>query len=372
MKTSSIPPEGCPSSLDSRYFTFCDLTAVWGIVVEAVAGAGIVTSLLLLVVTALSLPFVEDNKKSMLTLQTSFQMFTLGHFGVSLVFLMGPDSITCTARMFVFGVLFAGNFACLVMHGLWLVLDPLGKRLRGWPFWLGALGLWLIEVIINTEWMMIVLQMPQDTAAVFDVCDISQTDFTMALIYVMVLLVVVVIMAVPSLSHKHMPFRCDALYILLTGILSVCVWMGWIVMYIYINNMLARPSWDDATLAIALVFNAWIFLMTYSIPEFCALIKDMETLEVSLDTSKSNITSDHTNSQEAIGVENENFSSNDRGKCFISPYCGYFGSVHKNVYQATELAFISQGPVNDISHEEVPTRPTAPVLLPETSSHLPN
>ncbi|XP_036446409.1 G-protein coupled receptor family C group 5 member C-like [Colossoma macropomum] len=370
MNSFSTAPGGCPSAIDPRYYTLCDLKAVWGIVVEAFASAGILASFLLLLVMVSSLPFVIDRRrKSVLALQVTFLIFSLGLFGLSFAFIMGRDSTTCTARRFVFGVLFAGCFACLLMHSLWLaLLDRHKKCPQGRLFWLGALGLWLVEVIINTEWM-IITQMPQDNAAVIrGVCDITNKDFTMALIYVMVLLVAVVLMAVLSMTHTHKSFRQDALYILLTGLLSFSIWLVWIVMYIHGNKILQHSNWDDATLAIALVSNGWVFLLIYTIPEVCALTKDIEDVEVSLEGQHclssirvyENFLRDQTDSQF------------DTAKKLISPYSGYNGQVRSRVYQATELAIISKGPINEISHEEVLPSATAPPLVPGSSSPLPS
>ncbi|KAL7860986.1 hypothetical protein AOLI_G00173350 [Acnodon oligacanthus] len=356
MNSFSTAPEGCPSSIDPRYYTLCDLKAVWGIVVEAFASAGILTSFLLLLVMVSSLPFVTDRRrKSVLALQITFLIFSLGLFGLSFAFIMGQDSTTCTARRFVFGVLFAGCFACLLMHSLWLALLDRNKKCpQGWPFWLGALGLWLVEVIINTEWM-IITQMPQDNSAVIrGVCDITNKDFTMALIYVMVLLVAVVLTAVLSITHTHKPFRRDALYILLTGLLSFSIWLVWIVMYIHGNKILQHSNWDNATLAIALVSNGWVFLLIYTIPEICALTKEIEDEDVSLEGQHcfssirvyENFLRDQTDNP-GTGMESKASKHEfDTAKNLKSPYSGYNGQVRSRVYQATELAIISKGPIS--------------------------
>ncbi|XP_022521930.2 G-protein coupled receptor family C group 5 member C-like [Astyanax mexicanus] len=354
MNSSSIPPFGCPSSIDPRYFTLCDLKAVWGIVVEAVAGAGILTSFLLLVIMVASLPFVTDKRrKSVLALQVSFIIFSLGVFGLSLAFIVGEDSTTCIARRFVFGVMFAGCFACLLMHGLWLVLlDRHKTPPKGCLFWLGGLGIWLVEIIINTEWI-IIIQMDNGVMFKPDICNIKN-DFTMALIYVMILLVAVVLLAVPSMIHTHKSFRQDALYILVTGILSICIWMVWIVMYIHGNKMSGHSNWDNATLAIALVSNGWVFLIMYTIPELCALNQVTENMdEVSLESQNSTRCGVYENITD-MNVE--------------SPYNGYVG--RSCLYQPTELALISKGPGN-ISQEGVLPRATAPPLVPSSRGSLP-
>ncbi len=268
-------PKGCGSSVNSIYYNLCDLTTVWGVVLEAIAAAGVVTSFVLFVILMASLPFVTDKKrKGMVALQAGMLIFTLGLFGLTFAFIVGRYSTSCAARRFLFGVLFSGCLACLVMHGLWLaLLQRQGRGPRGWMLCLGALGLWLVEVIINTEWLIITaVRNPPGGIAVPDLsCNIPKEDFVMSLIYVMVLLLAVVLMPIPSLMHKHKQWRQDGAFILVTGLFSLAIWVAWIVMYIHGNRVAGNPSWDDPTLAVAVVSNAWVFLFLYTIPEICLL-----------------------------------------------------------------------------------------------------
>jgi len=269
-------PKGCGSSVSSVYYNLCDLTTLWGVVVEAAAAAGVVTSFVLLVALMASLPFVTDKRrKGMVALQAGLLVFTLGLFGLTFAFIVGRYSTSCAARRFLFGVLFSGCLACLLMHGLWLaLLQRRGRGPRSWMLCLGALGLWMVEVIINTEWLIITRSPPTGVVTSDPSCRIANGDFVMALIYVMVLLLAVVGMAVPSLTHKHKQWRRDGAFILVSGLFTVAIWVAWIVMYIYGNKVVGNPSWDDPTLAIAVVSNAWVFLFLYAIPEICLLTQE--------------------------------------------------------------------------------------------------
>lgn len=269
-------PEGCGSGVSSVYYNLCDLATVWGIVAEALATAGVVTSFLLLLVLAASLRLATDEKrKATAFLQAGVLAFTLGLFGLTFAFIVGRYSATCAARRFLFGVLFAGCLACLMMHGAWLLL--LGRRGRGprsWMVSLGALALWLVEVVINTEWLIITLvRSPAGDGALADLsCSIANMDFVASLTYVMVLLLAVVLMPFPSLAHKR--WRRDAAFILTTGVSTAAIWVAWILMYTHGNRAVGNPSWDDPTLAVAVVTNAWVFLFFYTIPQLCLLTKE--------------------------------------------------------------------------------------------------
>lgn len=277
-ETMASAPKGCGPSISSVYHNLCDLTTVWGVVVEAVAAAGVVTSFVLFVILMASLPFVTDKKrKAMVALQAGILIFTLGLFGLTFAFIVGRYSTSCAARRFLFGVLFSGCLACLMMHGLWLaLLERQGRGPRSWMLCLGALGLWLVEVIINTEWLIItVVRSPTRDVTVPDLsCSIANQDFVMSLIYVMVLLLAVVLMPVPSLTHKHKQWCRDGAFILITGLFTLAIWVAWIVMYIHGNGVVGNPDWDDPTLAVAVASNAWVFLFFYTIPEICLLTQE--------------------------------------------------------------------------------------------------
>lgn len=262
--------------MTSLYYNLCDLVTVWGIVVEAIAAAGVVTSFVLLVILVASLPFVTDQmRKATAVLQVGVLTSTLGLFSLAFAFIVGRSSTSCAARRFLFGVLFAGCLACLMMHGLWLLL--LGRREqrpRSWMLCLGALAAWLVEVIINTEWLVITLvRSPAGSADVPDLsCRTPNLDFVMSLIYVMVLLLAVVLMPFPALVHKR--WRQDAAFLLTAGISTMAIWIAWILMYAHGNLVVGKQSWDDPTLAVALVTNAWVFLFFYTIPGICLLTKE--------------------------------------------------------------------------------------------------
>lgn len=269
-------PGGCGPAVSSLYYNLCDLATAWGIVVEAIAAAGVVTSSVLFIILVASLPFATDQKrKAMAVLQAGLLTFTLGLFGLTFAFIVGRYSTSCSARRFLFGVLFAGGLACLMMHGLWLLL--LGRRDRGprsWMLCLGALAAWLVEVIINTEWLIITLvRSPAGSVDLPDLsCSTANLDFVLSLIYVMVLLLAAVLLPFPALGRK--PWRQDAAFILTTGVSTMAIWIAWILMYAHGNQVVGNASWDDPTLAVAVVTNAWVFLFLYTIPEICLLTKE--------------------------------------------------------------------------------------------------
>ncbi|XP_060946767.1 G-protein coupled receptor family C group 5 member C-like [Limanda limanda] len=384
-------PWGCGSSLSSIYYNLCDLTKVWGVVVEGVAAVGVVTSFVLFIILMACLPFVEDKKrKATMAFQAGILIFTLGLFGLTFAFIVGRDSTSCTARRFLFGVLFSGCLAFLVMHGLWIaLLQRRGRAPRVWILCLGALGLWLVEVIINTEWLIITLTWrPQgnNTVPVPDLwCSIANQDFVMKHIYVMVLLLAVVLMAIPSLTHKQKQWRRDGAYILVTGLLTVAIWVAWIVMYIYGNRVAGNPTWDDPTLAIAAVSNAWVFLFLYTIPELCLLtLKDPDQEEPHdgehiYPTRKSvydNIRKGMETPQN-VYLENKAFTIDEPTTVPskpVSPYGGYYGQMRSCVYQPTELAMIANG-LTKMDQEAGKFRPTSPFRGSGGSSsppHSPN
>lgn len=286
MATTSTP-RGCGPNLDSLYYNLCDLNAVWGIVLEAFAAAGIVFSFVLFLSLLASVPFMKSKKrKSSVALNAFFLIFTAGLFCLTFAFIVEKDFSTCASRRFLFGVLFGGCFACLLMQSVRLnILVRRNSGPQAWILCLGALGLWLVEVIINTEWLIItVVRHPLGplngtggtSRATATPCNIANKDFAMALIYVMTLILAVLVAGLTIMGGKHKQWKMEGVCIILPCLFSVGIWVAWIVMYVYGNGVHGGPRWDDPTLAIALVANAWVFIIIYAIPEMFCLISDDE------------------------------------------------------------------------------------------------
>ncbi|KAL0964851.1 hypothetical protein UPYG_G00329910 [Umbra pygmaea] len=369
------PPGGCGSTVDSLYFRLCDLSVVWGVVLESVAAAGVVSSIVLLIVLLASLPFITSKtKRSSVAPHAFFLIATLGLFCLTFAFIVGRNFATCASRRFLFGVLFAGCFVCLLVQCVRLNLQACreGRGPRGGVLCLGALGLWLVEVIINTEWLIItVVRYPLNATepvvgTAGDVpCNIANQDFVMALIYVMTLLLAVLVTSLPTLCGKNKQLRQEGAFILLTALLSVFIWVAWITMYVFGNQRTGGPSWDDPTLAIALVGNAWVFLVLYTIPEICSITREAEEgvaaygediypnrgvgYETILGASRPG---------QNMFMENKAFSMDEpnSGSKVVSPYSGYNGHLNGSVYQPTELAVISKG----IGNQEGNYKPQIP------------
>ncbi|XP_029692749.1 G-protein coupled receptor family C group 5 member C-like isoform X2 [Takifugu rubripes] len=390
-------PEGCGPGVTWVYYNMCDLVTAWGIVAETVAAAGVLACFLLFVILVASLPSVTDKKrKATVALQAGVLTFTLGLFGLTFAFIVGRYSASCAARRFLFGVLFAGCLACLMTHGLWLLL--LGRRGQGpksWVLCLGALALWLVEVIINTEWLIITLvRGPADGVPVPDLpCSIANLDFVASLTYVMVLLLAVVLLAFPSLAHKR--WRRDAAFLLTTGISTMAIWVAWILMYTHGNQVVGKASWDDPTLAVAVVTNAWVFLFLYTIPEICLLTKEDPEEEEPQDLDHvypprsliyDSARKEAAAAQQSVYIENKAFSMEEppagpeRSEIYnsahtrptkpVSPYGAYNGQVRGCVYQPTEIALIAKGLTKMDQDTRIP-RARTPTVNPGSGGSLP-
>ncbi|KAB5555743.1 hypothetical protein PHYPO_G00037620 [Pangasianodon hypophthalmus] len=377
---STGAPQGCGSNVSSLYYNLCDLGAVWGIVVEAFATAGVLVCLILLMVLLASLPFMSDNRRRRsVPLDAGLLVGTLGLFGLSFAFIVDKDFSTCSSRRFLFGVLFAACFSCLLMKAINLnILSRHNKAPQPWALCLGALALWLVEVIINTEWLIItVVRQPINVTSSLPVpCLIANEDFVMALIYVMVLLVAVFVASIPILCGEHQRWHKDGVFILLTGMFSLGIWVAWIVMYTYGNGKHGSLKWDDPTLAIALVANAWVFLLLYSVPELCQLTEDIEgvsTLPTDVYANQGvgyeNILKEQ--SSQNMFMENKAFSMDEpkAGNKPVSPYSGYNGQIRSSVFQPTELAIITKGVTNhQVDHLFDTSIPRASLASPSSQS----
>ncbi|KAM4843112.1 G-protein coupled receptor family C group 5 member C isoform 2-T4 [Thomomys bottae] len=377
-----VPP-GCSPDLNPIYYNLCDRSGAWGIILEAVAGAGVITTFVLTIILVASLPFVQDTKKrSLLGTQVFFLLGTLGLFCLVFACVVKPDFATCTSRRFLFGVLFAICFSCLLAHVF--ALNFLARKNhgpRGWVIFTVALLLTLVEVIINTEWLIITLVRGGGGAAaaggevgsqtngsagwaVAPACAIANMDFVMALIYVMLLLLGGFVGAWPALCGRFKRWRKHGVFVLLTTAMSIAIWVVWIVMYTYGNQQHNSPTWDDPTLAIALAANAWAFVLFYVIPEVSQVTKPSPEQSYQGDMYPTRGVGYETILKEQTGqsmfVENKAFSMDEPGsaKRPVSPYSGYNGQLLTSVYQPTEMALMHKGPAEG-SYDIILPRATA-------------
>lgn len=344
------PPPGCGKDLPSLYYNLCDLSAPWGIVLEALASLGIASSFVLCIVLVASLPFMQDpRKKSLVGTQALFLLGTFGLFCLTFDFIVKPSFSTCASRRFLFGVLFGICFSCLAAHAG--ALNVLARRNQGLPGWLtfgAALLLALVEMIINAEWLLITVVRSGPPSQ--SPCAVANKDFVMALIFVMFLLLAAFAAAWPALCGRYRHWRKHAVFILLTTSLSMAVWVVWIVMYLYGNQQRGSPSWDDPTLAIALVTNASVFIFFYVVPELCHVTRPGPEQAYENDAYPTRGVGYETILKEqkaqSMFVENKAFSMDEpaSAKKPVSPYSGYNGQLVTSVFQPTEMALMHKGP----------------------------
>ena len=262
---------GCGLDLLPQYVSLCDLDTIWGIVVEAVAGAGALITLLLMLILLVRLPFIKDKeKKDPVGLHFLFLLGTLGLFGLTFAFIIREDETICSVRRFLWGVLFALCFSCLLSQA-WRVrrLVRHGKSPSGWQLVGMALCLMLVQVIIAIEWLVLTVLRDAKPA-----CAYEPMDFAMALIYDMVLLVATLALAFFSLCGKFKKWKQNGVCILITAFLSVLIWVAWMTMYLFGNAELRQgDAWGDPTLAITLVASGWVFVIFHAIPEIhCTIL----------------------------------------------------------------------------------------------------
>ncbi|XP_008255996.2 G-protein coupled receptor family C group 5 member B isoform X1 [Oryctolagus cuniculus] len=266
---------GCGLDLLPQYVSLCDLDAVWGIVVEAVAGAGALITLLLMFILLVRLPCVRDKEKRRpACLLFLFLLGTLGLFGLTFAFIIRMDETICSVRRFLWGVLFALCFSCLLSQ-TWRVrrLVRQGSSPAGWQLVSLALCLMMVQVIIATEWL--VLTVLRDTKPS---CAYEPMDFVMALIYDMVLLAATLGQALFTLCGKFHRWKLNGAFLLITSFLSMLIWVAWMSMYLFGNTMLHQEeAWSDPTLAITLVASGWVFIVFHAIPEVhCTLLPPLQ------------------------------------------------------------------------------------------------
>nr|XP_032830472.1 G-protein coupled receptor family C group 5 member C-like isoform X1 [Petromyzon marinus]XP_032830480.1 G-protein coupled receptor family C group 5 member C-like isoform X1 [Petromyzon marinus] len=262
---------GCGSDVQWPFTRLCDRTLAWGIVLESIAAAGIVICFILAFVLLGSIPFIKQSgKKDFVPVQVLLTVATMGLYGLTFAFIVMNTPQTCPTRRFLFGVLFAICFSCLITHAYALI--SLNRGAEGHSPWklLGIVALLsLVQVIINVEWLITTMVRPFQQPCLY-----MPMDFVMALIYVMVLIFVGFVMSILVVAGKNRNWRKHGVFMLITLIFSVSIWIVWIVIYVRgIDDLERRGYWDDPVLGIALLSNATAFLFFYIIPEVSQLNK---------------------------------------------------------------------------------------------------
>ncbi|XP_077172711.1 G-protein coupled receptor family C group 5 member B-like [Paroedura picta] len=344
---------GCGLDLLPQYVYLCDLEAIWGIVVEAVAGAGVLTTFLLMLILLVRLPFIkEKEKKSPLGVHFLFLWGTLGLFGLAFAFIIQEDETICAVRRFLWGVLFALCFSCLLAQA-WRLrkLVRHGKSPSGWQLAGVAVCLALVQVIIATEWLILTIVRDGKLA-----CSYEPMDFAMASTYVMFLMVVTLGFSFFTVCGKFKKWKKNGVCLIVASLFSVLIWVAWLTMYLYANKELGRrDQWSDPTMAIALVSSGWVFLIFHAVPEVhCTILpSQQESTPNYFDTSQPRMRETAFEDDLQLPrsyMENKAFSMDEHNAALRTAGFrnGSLGSrpsapFRSNVYQPTEMAVVLNG-----------------------------
>lgn len=283
--TSQKSVPGCGAGLDPVYRYLCDRRAAWGIVLETLASSGFLFSMILLVglllwslwISCVSTRHQRSSIGGTVACMFMFLLATGGIFAITFSFIIRLTPQTCPTRIFLFSVLFSLAFSCLLARSLAL----LGfAATRGWGEPAVALGLFIVQVIISTQWLIVVLVRDKKP------CETSQEEFVMLQIYVMCLLAISLILSLHLLCRSCFTYsynytgrarqhgRTQATLLCLTLLISSFIWVVWISMLIKGNPDLGhRPNWDDPVISIALVVNGWVLLMGHGLSQVAYLCR---------------------------------------------------------------------------------------------------
>ncbi|XP_056317230.1 G protein-coupled receptor, class C, group 5, member Bb isoform X1 [Danio aesculapii] len=270
------PPRGCGTAVDPPYRVLCDLESVWGIVLEAIACGGTVSALILAIILLAKLKTVTEPEKRcgvgpLLLLLAG----TMGLFSLSLVFMVGRGEVLCMVRRGLWGALFAMCFSCLLVQGVRLKKlaggrrSPAGSSLAGL-----AVALTVVQGIIAGEWLLLTVVREGHAA-----CEYLPLDFVLVCSYALALLLAASVLSLAVVlcggnnreesSRKRMKWRCNAVWLFLSCLSSLLLWVAWLGLYLYgdVGISTVAKDWDEPALAVALVTEGWVLLLFHAIPE---------------------------------------------------------------------------------------------------------
>ncbi|XP_035390526.1 G protein-coupled receptor, class C, group 5, member Bb isoform X2 [Electrophorus electricus] len=365
------PPRGCGSGVARPYWVLCDLESAWGVVLEALACGGAVSSLGLAAVLLARLKMVtEAGGRSGVGPLLLLLLGTASLFGLSLAFVVGRGEALCVARRALWGALFALCFSCLLVQAVRLRRlvaggrGPAGSSLSGL-----ALALTLVQGVINAEWLLLTVAREGHAA-----CDYPPLDFALASGYALSLLLVAtatslgVVLCVgrgrdeasSSAGSKRRRWRCNAVWLFLCCLTSLLIWAGWLGFYLYGDAAVATAvtGWDEPALAVALVTEGWMLLLFHAIPEahLCLRQANQRSEEAGQDyydarkplTSQGYHDDEAPTNTRAAYSERQAFSIEEHSTAVQAG--GYHTGVirptlpfRSHVYQPTEMALLMNG-----------------------------
>ncbi|NWR77435.1 RAI3 protein, partial [Centropus unirufus] len=268
---TSLPPQGC-GSIEADYYLLCDVQQAWGIVLESLAAAGVLITIFLMGSLFFLTCKVQDNsKRHMISVYFFFLLGTLGIFGLTFAFIIKSNDRTRPTRFFLFGVLFALCFSCLLTHACNLNKLVRGRKPFSWPVLLLLIvSFALVQVVISIEYLVTML-VNQKEQFLNMTAEEANKDFVMLLIYVLFLMALTFLVSMFTFRGSYKSWKRHGAHVFVTVLFSIAIWVIWITMLTKGNRVLKQPSWDDPVVAIALVSSGWIFLIMYIVPEICFL-----------------------------------------------------------------------------------------------------
>lgn len=305
-------PLGCALGPPPPYTLLCDLDAVWGVAVEVLAAAGVLSALLLLMVLLCRLHSVsEAQKRSGISLLMLMLIGVIGLFGLSFAYLIEFSESVCIVRRALWGLLFSLCFACMLAQSLRLRRLANESRSPGGCALIGlSLGLTAVQGIIAAEWLLLTVLREGHPA-----CQFQPLDFTLACVYVVALLLAALVTAALALCGKTRQWHCSVVWLLVSCVLSVLLWVAWVGFYIYGNGMLGKsPDWDDPALAVALVAQGWLLLLCHAAPEAHACLRapPLPSAPDYFDTSQNSSRMREASLDEDIPLSHRQFVDNQR------------------------------------------------------------
>uniref|UniRef100_A0A8C6NUN8 G protein-coupled receptor, class C, group 5, member Bb n=2 Tax=Nothobranchius furzeri TaxID=105023 RepID=A0A8C6NUN8_NOTFU len=389
------PPRGCSGDVEPPYRVLCDLEAVWGIVLEAVACCGGLASLVLAVLLIVKLHAVsEPSKRSGVGPLLLLLGTLLGLFTISLAFLVGKTQVLCVVRRAFWGPLFALCFSCLVVQGVRLRRLVAGKSSPTGSA-LAALGLALalVQGIISAEWVLLTVVREGHPA-----CEYPPLDFALMCSYTLGLLLIAMGLSLGVVlcggewadeggdgreedreeENERRRWKCNAVWVFLSSLASALLWVAWLGFYLYGSQVLRGKGGrdkggggrnglkvlDEPALAVALVIQGWILLLFHAIPEshFCLQKTPESNTQDYFDTSRTSPAPpfgeelpahSHQSFQENQAFSMEEHSTTVRSGTYHGGHGGGRPGIafRGHVYQPTEMALVMNGG----------TMPTAPI-----------
>ena len=260
-----------------------NFTKVWGIVLAILSGLGIIITVILFIYLLIFYPVRSGTS----ILGYILLVGILCIYVVNFAFIMNASNDICGIRRFCLGFVYSIVFVCMLMKSLnnWRLggysedaTQSYQRLTHPCSFFLIAIGLVLVQVIIGVEWLILrpplheLVKIQDEIIPLCVPADFHSQELILSCVYVMVLILLTLVFSRLTFSSEEN--NRESRWILASCCFTVGIWLIWTVL-----STMTSIQYRDPAIVVANLVNATIILMCMYIRKLYLLSKYHKEVE---------------------------------------------------------------------------------------------